>query len=167
MHSSGKNGTHTTKKNMSDLFCNYYSYINWILQIYTFHVEHTHFQLMTWNSENRPYALMSSRHHVGGRSHRLVCACDLLLAHRWQLHLHVILYPPSEGAMRLWHQMHKVYTILQWGNYVLKIRTPNVRPLLWKPNPFGQHNLVCHIMDIPLQAVTFKKSIIELEKTYF
>ena len=54
---------------------------------------------------NRPYALASSRRHVGGRRHCLVRACDLLLVHRWQLHLRVILYPPSEGAMRLWHHM--------------------------------------------------------------
>ena len=49
---------------------------------------------------HRPYALMSSRRHVGGRCHCLVRACDLLLAHRWQLRLHIILYPPSEGTMR-------------------------------------------------------------------
>ena len=56
----------------------------------------------------RPYAVTSSCCHVGGRSHCLVRACDLLLAHHWQLHLHIILCPPSEGAIRLWRHMHKV-----------------------------------------------------------
>ena len=45
---------------------------------------------------------------LGVRSHCIVRACDLLLAHRWQLRLCVILYPISENAMRLWHLMHKV-----------------------------------------------------------
>ena len=54
-------------------------------------------------------ALTSLCCHVGGRSHCLVRACDLLLAHHWQLRLRVIVYPPSEGAMRLWCHMHKVY----------------------------------------------------------
>ena len=38
---------------------------------------------------------MSSRRHIGGRSQCLVRICDLLLAHHWQLHLRVILYPRS------------------------------------------------------------------------
>ena len=34
-----------------------------------------------------PYALTSLRHHVGGTSHCFVHACDLRLAHFWQLRL--------------------------------------------------------------------------------
>ena len=58
---------------------------------------------------------MHWRHHaaiLGVRSHDcLVRTCDLPLAHCWQLHLHVILCPPSEGAMRVWCNMNKVYWI--------------------------------------------------------
>ena len=46
----------------------------------------------------RPYALTSSRHHVGGTSHCFVCACGLRLAHFWQLRLRVILLTPKRGC---------------------------------------------------------------------
>ena len=50
----------------------------------------------------RPYAwLMSSCHHVGGRSHCLWSAAGSSLT----LHLHIIVCPPREDAVRLWCHM--------------------------------------------------------------
>ena len=59
------------------------------------------------------YALTSSRRHVRGTSHCFVCACDLWLAHFWELHLCVILFTPYLGR----HEIMTSYAEGLWGNY--------------------------------------------------
>ena len=46
---------------------------------------------------HRHYSLTSSRRHVRGTSHCLVCACDLPLAHRWQRRSREILCPQGRA----------------------------------------------------------------------
>ena len=55
---------------------------------------------------NRPYALMSSRRHVGGQSHCLVRTCVLRPAHSDNCVYALSYWPPREGTMILWRHMH-------------------------------------------------------------
>ena len=73
---------------------------------------------------NRPYVLTSSRHHVGGRSHCLAHACDLLLAHCWQLRLRVILYPPNWGRNEMTSYAWKVYNDFNLRSVTNYVRSP-------------------------------------------
>ena len=87
---------------------------------------------------DRPYALTSSRRHVGRTSHGFVRACDLQLAHFWQLRLSVILLTPREGTMRLWRHMHRAICCRSHDITSYK-HIAHTRPETWHTRKFGSH----------------------------
>ena len=68
---------------------------------------------------NRAYALTSSHRQVGGSSHCFVRACDLRLAHFWQLRLRVILLAPKGGRHEIMTSNRSITRLKSWHHLYL------------------------------------------------